>query len=91
VELEAVLDVDMEMAMNPQAKRIIVYQDGTDSFPVALAPTRKRDFVWRTLSYIIPPSRIAGSRPNAIYEFVVLSISAGGQAYSAPIFVKTLN
>jgi hypothetical protein len=62
VELEAVLDVDMEMAMNPQAKRIIVYQDGTDSFPVALAPTRKRDFVWRTLSYIIQPSRIAGSR-----------------------------
>jgi subtilase family serine protease len=36
VELEAVLDIDMQMAMNPAARRIIVYEDGTDSFPVAL-------------------------------------------------------
>ncbi len=36
VELEAVLDIDMQMAMNPAAGRIIVYEDGTDSFPVAL-------------------------------------------------------
>ena len=36
VELEAVLDIDMQMAINPAAGRIIVYEDGTDSFPVAL-------------------------------------------------------
>ena len=36
VELEAVLDIDMQMAMNPAAAKIIVYEDGSDSFPVAL-------------------------------------------------------
>ena len=36
VELEAVLDIDMEMAMNPMAKKIVVYEDGVGSFPVAL-------------------------------------------------------
>jgi len=36
VELEAVLDIDMQIAMNPTAKQIIVYEDGSDAFPVAL-------------------------------------------------------
>jgi kumamolisin len=36
VELEAVLDVDMALAVNPAIKRVLVYEDGTDSFPVAL-------------------------------------------------------
>jgi kumamolisin len=36
VELEAVLDIDMQVAVNPAAKRIVVYEDGSDSFPVAL-------------------------------------------------------
>jgi kumamolisin len=36
VELEAVLDIDMQVAVNPAAKRVVVYEDGTDSFPVAL-------------------------------------------------------
>jgi len=36
VELEAVLDIDMQLAVNPAAKKIIVYEDGTDSFQVAL-------------------------------------------------------
>ncbi len=36
VELEAVLDIDMQLAMNPVARRIVVYEDGTDSFQVAL-------------------------------------------------------
>jgi kumamolisin len=36
VELEAVLDIDMQIAVNPAAKRVVVYEDGTDSFPVAL-------------------------------------------------------
>jgi kumamolisin len=36
VELEAVLDIDMQLAVNPAAKKIFVYEDGTDSFQVAL-------------------------------------------------------
>jgi len=36
IELEAVLDIDMQMAINPAAKQITVYEDGSDSFPVAL-------------------------------------------------------
>ena len=36
VELEAVLDIDMVVAMNPAAKQVLVYEDGTDSFQVAL-------------------------------------------------------
>ena len=36
IELEAVLDIDMLIAMNPAAKQILVYEDGTDSFQVAL-------------------------------------------------------
>jgi kumamolisin len=36
VELEAVLDIDMQLAVNPVAKKIVVYEDGTDSFQVAL-------------------------------------------------------
>ena len=44
VELEAVLDIDMVMATNPVAKEIIVYEDGTDSFQVALVDLSQR---WR--------------------------------------------
>ena len=36
VEIEAVLDIDMQIAMNPAAKQILVYEDGADSFSVAL-------------------------------------------------------
>jgi subtilase family serine protease len=36
IELEAVLDVDMIMAMNPAVNEVLVYEDGKDSFDVAL-------------------------------------------------------
>jgi kumamolisin len=36
VELEAVLDIDMLMAINPSLAKVIVYEDGADAFPVAL-------------------------------------------------------
>ena len=36
VEFEAVLDIDMEIAINPAAKEVLVYEDGDDSFGVAL-------------------------------------------------------
>ncbi len=36
VELEAVLDIDMIIEINPKVKQVIVYEDGQDSFQVAL-------------------------------------------------------
>jgi subtilase family serine protease len=36
VELEAVLDIDMVIGMNPAVKEVLVYEDGYDTFPVAL-------------------------------------------------------
>jgi subtilase family serine protease len=36
VELEAVLDIDMVVAINPEVKEVLVYEDGNDPFPVAL-------------------------------------------------------
>ena len=36
VEAEAVLDIDMQIAMNPEANRIIVYEEGKSVFSVAL-------------------------------------------------------
>lgn len=36
VELEAVLDIDMIIGMNPAVKEVLVYEDGYDTFQVAL-------------------------------------------------------
>lgn len=36
VEAEAVLDIDMQIAMNPKALRVIVYEEGKSAFSVAL-------------------------------------------------------
>jgi kumamolisin len=36
VELEAVLDIDMIIAINPQVKEVVAYEDGKDPFGVAL-------------------------------------------------------
>lgn len=36
VELEAVLDIDMIIGINPKVKQVIVYEDGQDAFQVAL-------------------------------------------------------
>jgi len=36
IELEAVLDIDMVIAINPQVKEVIAYEDGNDPFGVAL-------------------------------------------------------
>ena len=36
VELEAVLDIDMVAAINPEVQEVLVYEDGNDPFPVAL-------------------------------------------------------
>ena len=36
IELEAVLDIDMAIGMNPKLKQVVVYEDGDDLFNVAL-------------------------------------------------------
>ena len=36
VELEAVLDIDMQIAINPDSDKVVVYEDGGDGFPTAL-------------------------------------------------------
>jgi subtilase family serine protease len=36
VELEAVLDIDMVIGINPDVHEVLVYEDGNDTFPVAL-------------------------------------------------------
>jgi subtilase family serine protease len=36
IELEAVLDIDMVIAINPQVKEVVAYEDGNDPFGVAL-------------------------------------------------------
>ena len=36
IEEESVLDIDMQIAMNPTAGQILVYEEGTQPFPVAL-------------------------------------------------------
>jgi kumamolisin len=36
IELEAVLDIDMIVAINPHVKEVVAYEDGKDPFPVAL-------------------------------------------------------
>jgi subtilase family serine protease len=36
VELEAVLDIDMIIGINPKAKEVLVYEDGNDPFGVAM-------------------------------------------------------
>ena len=39
VELEAVLDIDMVIAINPDVQQVLVYEDGIDTFQVALLDT----------------------------------------------------
>ena len=36
IELEAVLDIDMVIGINPNVDQVLVYKDGTDSFQVAI-------------------------------------------------------
>jgi subtilase family serine protease len=36
IELEAVLDIDMVIGINPNVTEVLVYEDGNDTFPVAL-------------------------------------------------------
>jgi subtilase family serine protease len=53
IELEAVLDIDMMIGINPAVKEVLVYEDGVDPFPVALIDALDQvasDNLARTLS-----------------------------------------
>ena len=53
IELEAVLDIDTVIGINPHAKEVLVYEDGTDTFQVALLDALEKvatDHLAQTLS-----------------------------------------
>ncbi len=84
VELEAVLDIDMQLAVNPAAKRIVVYEDGTDSFPVALldslsAMATDRAATSISISYG-QDEALQGTAAMAAENTVLTQLAAQGQA-----------
>ena len=89
VELEAVLDIDMIMAMNPAAAEIMVYEDGSDSFPVALLSSfsaMAKDDKAKTISVSYGVDEDFTSRAAVAAENDALTqLAAQGQA----VFVST--
>ena len=84
VELEAVLDIDMQIAMNPQAKNIIVYEDGSDTFQVALVDSfaaMASDGVAKTISVSYGQDEtLQGADAIAAENTVLTQLAAQGQA-----------
>ena len=84
VELEAVLDIDMQIAMNPAAGQILVYEDGTDSFPVALLDSLSAmadDDLARSISIFYGlDETLQGSTAIAADNTVLTQMAAQGQA-----------
>ncbi len=87
VELEAVLDIDMVMAMNPAAKKIIVYEDGADAFQVALLDglsAMATEGVAKTISVSYGVDEALQSPTGLAAENTVLTqLAAQGQAVFA--------
>jgi len=84
VELEAVLDIDMQLAMNPAAKRVIVYEDGTDSFQVALLDSLSAMATDKAVKAISisygQDEALQGSAAIAAENTVLTQLAAQGQA-----------
>ena len=84
VELEAVLDIDMQIAMNPQAKDIIVYEDGSDTFQVALVDSfaaMASDGVAKSISVSYGQDEtMQGADAIAAENTVLTQLAAQGQA-----------
>jgi kumamolisin len=84
VELEAVLDIDMQLAVNPLAGRIVVYEDGTDSFQVALLDSLSAmatDHKVQTISISYGQDEaLQGSAAIAAENTVLTQLAAQGQA-----------
>jgi len=84
VELEAVLDIDMQLAVNPLAGRIVVYEDGTDSFQVALLDALSAmatDHKAKTISISYGEDEaLQGSAAITAENTVLTQLAAQGQA-----------
>ena len=87
IELEAVLDIDMLIAMNPAAKQILVYEDGTDSFQVALLDSLSAMATDNTASTISisygEDEALQGADAIAAENTVLTQMAAQGQAVFA--------
>ncbi len=87
VELEAVLDVDMALAMNPAIKHVLVYEDGADSFPVALLDALSAmatDTAAQTISISYGQDEaLQGATAIAAENTVLTQLAAQGQAVFA--------
>ncbi len=84
IEAEAVLDIDMAIAINPALKQVIVYEDGTDSFGVALVDSfaaMASDGVAKTISVSYGEQETYQDSGTIAAENTVLTqLAAQGQA-----------
>jgi subtilase family serine protease len=84
VELEAVLDIDMLIGINPALARIIVYEDGVDSFQVALLDSLSAmasDNVVKTISISYGQDEtLQGAAAINAENTVLTQMAAQGQA-----------
>jgi len=84
VELEAVLDIDMQIAMNPTAQKITIYEDGSDSFQVAVLDSfsaMANDKVVKSISVSYGQDEaLQGATAIAAENTVLIQLAAQGQA-----------
>jgi subtilase family serine protease len=83
VELEAVLDIDMIIGINPAVKQVLVYEDGDDPFGVALLDALTdvaEDNLAQTLSISYGTDEaIQGNAQVAAENQVLVQLAAQGQ------------
>lgn len=84
VELEAVLDIDMIIGINPKVKQVIVYEDGQDAFQVALLDSlvaMANDDAAQVISISYGIDEVtAGTGQMAAESKVLKQLAAQGQA-----------
>jgi kumamolisin len=84
VELEAVLDIDMLIGINPALAKVIVYEDGVDSFQVALLDSLSamaNDNTVKTISISYGQDEgLQGSAAIKAENTVLTQMTAQGQA-----------
>jgi kumamolisin len=82
VELEAVLDIDMIIGINPKVKEVLVYEDGNDPFGVALVDALDQvatDNKVQTLSISYGVDEVQQGDPQMVAESTALTqLSAQG-------------
>jgi len=87
VELEAVLDVDMVLAANPDTKQVVVYEDTIDSFQAALVDSLAAMASDPSLQIISisygQDEALEGGVPIAVENTMLTQLAAQGQAVFA--------